>query len=265
MAEYVFQGGSEGADRLEILNQIFGPHSRRCLEQAGLCAGMNVIEAGCGTGAMTSWIAGVVGPSGSVTAIDADARQIALAERRAKDAGISNVRFVNCRIPNDDLPAAAFDLAYARLVLMHVREPETALRSLLRTLKAGGTIVCEEATSSTAFARPPHKVIAEINRLFEALGRLVGADFDVGDKLVDLVRGAGCRVKSAQFIQPMLALDAASRFLELGANEVRPLMLKTGLLTETVANELLGEILALSARGHGYYALGRVAQVTACA
>lgn len=263
MDEYVFRGGIEGADRLAIVDQIFGPHSRRCLQQAGIGEGMNVIEVGCGTGAMTSWIANVVGPSGKVTAIDADARQIALAERRAKDAGIANVRFMHCRIPSDDLPASVFDLAYARLVLMHVREPESALRSLLRTLKPGATIVCEEATSSTAFARPPQKAVTEINRLFEDLGKLAGTDFDVGDKLVDLMRSAGARVTGAQFVQPMLALDAASRFLELGANDVRPVMLETGLLTEATANDLLVELRAMSSQASGYYALGRVAQVIA--
>jgi SAM-dependent methyltransferase len=263
MSDYVFQTGEGGAPRLESVNEIFGAYSKACLSEAGLRPGIRVVEVGCGTGAMTSWIAGTVGEKGSVVAIDPDPRQIEAVRRNRKVACLGNVTLLVRGVPTDDLPAASFDLAYIRLVLMHLRDPEEALRSVIKTLRSGGTLVCEEATSSTAFSSPPFPVIMKVGTLFSALGKLVGADFDIGDRLFDLVRRRGGRIAAARFVQPMVTLPVASRFLELGATEARAVVVKAGLLTEADADGLLDDIRALAGQAHGYYAPARIAQVIA--
>ncbi len=261
MDGYAFRGGEAGASRLEVLDAVLGPDSRWWLAAAGLREGMRVVEVGCGTGAMTAWIAETVGPAGRVAAVDADARQIDLARAAAARKGISTIDFFRRRIPDEDLPAGEYDLAYARLVLMHVRDPEGALRSMVRALKPGGLLVCEEATARTAFAFPPDDVVIRTGRLFEDLGRALGVDFDIGDRLFELVRHQGCRLAGARFVQPMVPLAFAARFLGLGAAEVRPALLRAGLITEAEADGLLESIRGLAAKAGGYYAFGRIAQV----
>lgn len=263
MPDYIFQGGAGAAERLSSVNQILGVHSRSCLTEAGLRAGSHVIDVGCGTGEMTLWLAKTVGDGGSVVAIDPDPRQVAVTRRSLEANGCGNVALMVCGVPTDELPRETFDLAYVRLVLMHVREPEAALCSVIKTLKRGGTLVCEEATASSAFACPPSPVITRVGALFSALGQLSKADFDIGDRLFGLVRSQECRVVAARFVQPMVTLPVASRFLELGALEARAAVVKAGLLTEAGADELLGDIRALTSETHGYYALARVAQVIA--
>ena len=143
---------------------------------------------------------------------------------------------------------------------MHIRHPEAALAAMVQALRPGGVVVCEEAASTTAFAYPPKEAVARTARLFEELGRRIGAAYDIGDRLYDLVRAAGCEVLRASFVQPIVSLAVASRFLLIGANEVRPLVLKTGLLTEQDADELMTALGNL-ATDEGYYAFARVAQV----
>lgn len=78
--KYVLSTGEAGAERLRLVNEIFGPGTERLLRTAGLAPGMRVAEIGCGTGLVSLWIAGVAGANGSVTSADASAEQLGVAE-----------------------------------------------------------------------------------------------------------------------------------------------------------------------------------------
>ena len=71
--EYALASGAAAVRRLFVLHNIYGPAGRRILLQAGLKPGMHVADFGCGVGAVTHMLGEIVGPSGSVTGIDASA------------------------------------------------------------------------------------------------------------------------------------------------------------------------------------------------
>ena len=124
---YALATGEAAAHRLRILHGLYGPGSRRVLLEAGLRRGMRVADFGCGVGLVTALLAELVGPEGHVVGLDASAAQLVQA-RKPMPAGGTNVRFVEASATDSGLPPASFDLVYCRFLLIHLPEPERALR-----------------------------------------------------------------------------------------------------------------------------------------
>ena len=111
--DYILEVGQQGKSRLGLLNEILNPLSQRFLNHAGLSEGMHVLEAGCGIGIMTTWLAQRVGPQGRVTALDNSQEQIAVARETIEAAGLTNVEFVCSSIEGADLEAHINSEVYA--------------------------------------------------------------------------------------------------------------------------------------------------------
>ncbi|MDR3568847.1 MAG: hypothetical protein P4L43_12535 [Syntrophobacteraceae bacterium] len=52
----------------DLACEVLNPFSRDFLERSGITRGMSVLDVGCGPGAMTGWLAEMVGPEGHVFA-----------------------------------------------------------------------------------------------------------------------------------------------------------------------------------------------------
>jgi len=85
--------GEAAARRLQLIDSIFGPSTRELLISSGLRVGWRVADIGCGVGLVSFWIAGQVGSTGSVAAVDASADQIETAGNYAAQQGFANVVF----------------------------------------------------------------------------------------------------------------------------------------------------------------------------
>jgi len=59
--KYMLSTGEQAAERLFLLNEIFGPGTRELLLVAGISAGMRVFEVGSRTGLVSLGMAQVVG------------------------------------------------------------------------------------------------------------------------------------------------------------------------------------------------------------
>ncbi len=95
---------------------------------------------GGGGGSVARWLAERVGPAGRVLCTDLDTRII---EQGSAAAG-GNLEVRRHDIAHDELPREAFDLAHARLVMIHVPERERALENMVKALKPGGWLVIED-------------------------------------------------------------------------------------------------------------------------
>src|SRR6516164_8509059 len=140
---YVLATGPAADYRLRILHGLYGPGTRRLLLGAGLRRGMRVADVGCGVGLVTALLAELIGPEGHVVGIDVSAAQLAQARRRLA-AGGTNARFVEASACDTGLPRGSFDLVYCRFLLLHLPDPERALRAIGSLLKPGGLLVCED-------------------------------------------------------------------------------------------------------------------------
>lgn len=127
--------------------------TERLFRDAGVSEGALVLELGCGPGEITELIADIVGPSGSVVAIDRDEQMLAAAKTRLESRGAQNVCFVCADLlaaPEflGDIDLASVDVIAGRRVLMYLNEPETVIAGLLPWLRPGGLVVFEEADST---------------------------------------------------------------------------------------------------------------------
>ena len=110
------------------------------LEAVGARAGQRVCEIGSGAGALSLALAAEVGPTGEVVGLDISAPLVELAGRRAAEAGIPNIRFVQLDVQTDAFDGP-FDLAVSQFGVMFFDEPTRAFRAIRGLLRPGGRLV----------------------------------------------------------------------------------------------------------------------------
>jgi len=146
VSTYLLDNASEKAGtRMDVLARLYDPTSRRVLESAGIAPGWRCLEVGGGGGSVARWMADRVGPAGSVLCTDLDTRII---EQDRAAAG-ANLEVIRHDIALDPLPAESFDLAHARLVMIHVPQRELALEKMCNSLRPGGWLVIEDFDSAS--------------------------------------------------------------------------------------------------------------------
>lgn len=97
--------------------------------RAGIRSGHNVLEIGTGSGSLTSFVAGIVGPAGHVHTFDVDEKFMGIAARNIERAGVSeyvtqhaaDIREAK-RMPLKEMDAALIDLGDPWTVLPQVRK-----------------------------------------------------------------------------------------------------------------------------------------------
>lgn len=112
-------------------------HGRRLIAELGVRAGEHVLDIGSGTGLLAEYVAGLVGPTGSVLGIDPLPLRIEIAQRKAKP----NLSFqVGNAYALGDLPSSRFDVVYLNAVFHWLPEKTEPLRQIHRLLKPGGRL-----------------------------------------------------------------------------------------------------------------------------
>jgi SAM-dependent methyltransferase len=150
---YVRSGDSEEASRLETQAKIMNPLLEKQFEFMKLKPNMKVLDAGCGSGAVTRLIARRVFPE-EVVGLDMDPLFIEEARRLAESEGIENVRFDIGNIEDLEYDDGSFDLSYCRFVLMHLHDPVKAVSELKRVTKKGGSVAAADPDDGTGIFFP---------------------------------------------------------------------------------------------------------------
>jgi SAM-dependent methyltransferase len=210
---------------------------------------------------VTALLADLVGPHGHVVGIDANASQLAQAGQLVGGAAV-NASFVEASATDTGLAAASFDVVYCRFLLLHLPEPERALREMRRLLKPGGMLVCEDGDLTSACSEPPSALDA-FRDLFGRLGPKRGVDYRLGRRFYHLVLAAGFASPDIHFNQPVLAQGQTKRLLELSVAEAGPAFIDAGLITPAELNRTLEEMRRLSADKAVLAIMPRMAQVWA--
>jgi SAM-dependent methyltransferase len=258
--KYALATGESAAYRLGILHDLYGPGTRRVLLESGLRGGMRVADFGCGVGMVTALLAELVGPQGQVVGIDSSGAQLAQARRRLN--GGTNIRFVKASATDTGLSPGAFDLVYCRFLLIHLREPERALREMFNLLKPDGILVCEDGDLTASGSEPPSALNAFAD-LWGRLGPTRGLDYTLGRRLFQVVLDAGFPRPQIAFNQPVVARGEHKRFLELSVAEAAPAFICAGLITPRELDHTLVEMRQLARDESVLAVMPRMAQVWA--
>ena len=107
---------------------------------ADLHAGESVLDLGSGGGIDVILSAKRVGPSGIAYGVDMIDEMLALAQRNADDAGVTNVRFLKGVIEQIPLPADSVDVVISNCVINLSTDKPAVLSEIARVLKPGGRI-----------------------------------------------------------------------------------------------------------------------------
>lgn len=164
------------------------------IERAGVTEKMRVLDAGCGPGRVTIPLARRVGPAGEVVALDLQQGMLDRVNANAARAGLTNIHTVVGALELDAAALRGYEEAFDRVILVTVlgEIPDQAggLRSLHRTLKAGGMLSVTEM--------------------------IIDPDYVSSDRVQRLAEGAGFRfvqsygspiMLTANFIKPNIVGD----------------------------------------------------------
>jgi SAM-dependent methyltransferase len=176
-------------ERLDLLEQLFDPGSRRQLEMAR--PGWRCLVVGAGRGSMAAWLAERVGPAGQVVATDIDCQYL----ERLDLPNLQVVRHDIVDDPVDVLDPGSFDLVCARLVLFWLAgRQEQALRQMVRCLRPGGWLIDEDGEWGVPGpVDPSHPLYAGYHRAYNAGGWWAARGYDpfFGRKLAALFERCG--------------------------------------------------------------------------
>jgi len=125
----------------EIVTTGLGAHGEQALRLQPPKPGARVLDVGCGFGDTTQRIAGIVGADGEAVGVDAAARFIEDAVREAREANVTNARFLVADVQETLCGEERFDMAFSRFGTMFFANPVAALRNVRAALVPGGSLV----------------------------------------------------------------------------------------------------------------------------
>lgn len=144
-----FPQAREMADESMVRNlaaqaEAIWPQEEPLLRRYPLPAAPRVLDAGCGTGEISSRLARLF-PAASVLGVDILDGHLAVARER-HGALRPRLAFEHRSVYDLGLPAASFDLAVCRHVLQSIPHPEQVLAELVRVTRPGGRLhlLCED-------------------------------------------------------------------------------------------------------------------------
>jgi len=195
--QYVLDSDEE-ALRLERQTGIYG--SRDDLRYLALSPGERVLDAGCGSGAITRAIGRAVA-QGLATGVDREPKYIDFARRKAAAEGLHNVHFEVGDVLSLPFEDGSFDVVWSKHVLQWVRQRKQALAEFKRVVRPGGRVVCCNFDGFCAHHYPVDTELKQdVDLWFKEASRDLGFDNFLGRKLPPMFLEAGLKDLKVDFI-----------------------------------------------------------------
>lgn len=244
---YVLDAGSSAAERLRLLDDVYGAFTRQLLIQAGVGPGKRVLDVACGVGTISCWLAGKVGSTGSVVAADVNPDQLVVAKAYWNECeNLQPVEFIEASAYDTGLPSESFDIVHCRLLLCHLTKPAEVLREMRRVLKPGGVLVSQELQLSNTFCYPNSPAYTQSVLLCLEAGRRMGVNYDYGVELPAAVMDAGFQSPEVRVDHPALLRGPGKRIWEHTYAEAIPVVARAGVSHEEELLRLLDEMRAVA-------------------
>lgn len=193
MLEYALRLSEPEQARYRFMAEAALRTERDLWAAAGIVEGAAVADVGCGPGAMSVVLAGLVGDTGHVWAVDRDPQAVEAA--RQATAGTGNVTVGEGAANDTGLPAGSVDAVMIRHVLAHNGGLEASIVGHAASLvRPGGSVFLVDIEGAGIRARPSDPDLDDLNARYSQWHDLQGNDLSVGLRLGELLAGAGLDV-----------------------------------------------------------------------
>ena len=182
------------------------PATRLALQLAGIGHGMRVVDLGTGTGEVALLVAELVGPEGSVLAVDRAPDGLAYAATKFADRGVTNIELVEADVASY-VPDEPVDAVLGRLVLSYLPDPVGTIRRLLGALNPGGVYLALEYDTEAVRSTPATPLVDRMSALMNAAFTAVGTPQTLGPRLAGMLREAGAADAQGLGLQAYLEPD----------------------------------------------------------
>jgi len=151
---------ASGADWLIRKTRDYEEQPRTLLQALDLKRGQQVCDFGCGNGFYSMKLAGRVGPSGKVFAVDIQPEMLELLVNRAQPRGLRNIETILSTPTDPKLPTGKLDLVLMVDVYHELSHPTEILRAVQQSLAHNGRVVLVEYREEDPEVpiRPLHKM-----------------------------------------------------------------------------------------------------------
>jgi ubiquinone/menaquinone biosynthesis C-methylase UbiE len=187
---YLLGHSKKELDRLSRQARTYDHLTRRVFHEAGIKAGMRVLDVGCGSGDVSFLVASIVGDTGEVVGADRAAAAVERARAHAKAAEVANVAFLEGD-PTELKFDRPFDAVVGRFILMYYPDPADALRKLAEKLRPGGLIVFHEFDFNNCRSFPQASTFDRTVDWTKKTLAATGASFQMGLELHSAFLAAG--------------------------------------------------------------------------
>jgi SAM-dependent methyltransferase len=250
--DYVLGTHDEEIERLGLQHRVWRPRALDAWRRAGFTVGQTLLDLGCGPGFATLDLAEIVGPAGSVIAVDRSRRFLDALEAARQRRGLANIRVVELDLDDAVLPATGADGAWSRWVFAFVKQPRDLLARVAAALRPGGVLVLHEyidyATWRFAPRSPEHE---EFVRVVMESWRASGGEPDIGLDLPRWLAELGFEVRALGAIVDVVPASSfvwqwPKAFVEVGLRR----MVDLGQLSVERGGEIAAAFAAMEAAPH---------------
>lgn len=197
--DYVLGTHEAELDRLGVQHRAWRSVVLDCWQRAGITSGSKVLDVGAGPGYATVDLAGIVGRSGKVVAVERSTNFVNALKETIHEQRLSNVEIHELDLMNDDLPAGPFDFAWCRWVLCFVSDPDLLVRKIAGVLRNGGRAIFHEYGHYTTWQFFPRRdSLEEFRSHVIATWRESGGEPDTGLALPSWLANKGFTIRSIE-------------------------------------------------------------------
>ena len=159
-------------------------------EKVGIKDKKNILDIGCGTGAVTKDIAALT--DGYVTGIDVDDKKLEYAKLLISDR-VTLMRADVIQLPFKD---NSFDLVVFNIVLTHIHEQQKAVAEMVRVTQKNGIVLASMEPDYAGMLSYPE---SEADSILQTSFEEIGVEMHTGRKLRYLFGKAGLKTEVGMF------------------------------------------------------------------
>jgi SAM-dependent methyltransferase len=193
--DYVLGTHDEEVERLGLQHRVWRPLMLDAFRRAGIGPGASVVDVGSGPGFAAADLAGIVGPSGRVLAVERSRRFLDILSERARRLGLAPIDALEQDVAEAGFGEAFADANWCRWVLSFVANPRRTVAHIAAALKPGGRAVFHEYADYGAWRTlPPDPDLERFRTLVMQSWREAGGEPDVGLNLPGWLAEAGLEI-----------------------------------------------------------------------